>query len=197
MRIFKILFLSTLFFLATGLQKIYSQDNWEYAIDTIKLSEAEVVDSVIIKMLDSAFTFLRLPPLEYGPYYYTLMIRKDTIPVIRPYCKIDLIVEDYFIKNRSLDLDMFNQYDKLLFNYKGVQILIYYDVQSNNTFALQFFKSTNKISNFYFYYKRNKANPNLILSSNWNYAENVQFWIGKKIFTFKGYKLNIDEDLYR
>jgi len=181
------------FLFAIGTSKTYAQDKWEYSIETIKLSEAEVVDSIIIKMLDSAFTFLRLPPLEFGSYYYSLTINKDTIPVKRPYYKVNLRVEDYLFQDEEFSL--FNAYDKLLFIYKGVHILIYYNVKNQNTFALQYFRPTKRKVDFYLYNKKDKANPDIVFRPDKFYIQDVLFWVSRRSITFMGYKLNIRKDL--
>lgn len=175
-----------------GFQNTYAQDKWDNMKDTVMLTEADVTDSTIITMLDSAFTFLRRPTLEYGVYYYSLIITKDTIPVVRPYCKVDLSVKDYFF-NDEFGLNLFNQYDKLLFNYKGTQIIVIYNISKNDSFALQYFKPTNRKSNFNIYYRKNKIDPNIIfIPNNWQ-EQNVSFWVGKKVFRFMEYRLKINQ----
>lgn len=182
--------LAVIFILAMGLQKTYSQIKWEVVVDTIKIGEVKVVDSTIITMLDSAFTFLRFPPLEFGPYYYSLSIKKASEPGVRPIFDIRLFVEDYLITDAP-SLDVFNRYYNLLFNYKGVQILVRYNREDNDTSAFQFFHPTGNKGNFYHYHKVDKSRPKVLFIPDNYYDQSVRFLVRKGYMHFLGYKLDI------
>lgn len=192
MKKYTIALLITFCLLAINLHKTYAQDKWVPVVDTIHITEAKLVDSSIIPMLDSAFTFLRLPSLAFGPHYYSLYIHKDT-PAIRPFCDISLFVKDYLFAEQ-FEVEVFNGYDKLLFNYKGVQIIVKYNIKNNDTFALQYFKPTTHKGNYYHYHKIDKSRPERIFEPDQQYIQHVRFLVGKGYMTFLGYQLTIDEN---
>ena len=187
----KITSLTVFFLLATGLQKIaYAQNTWENVVDTIKLKEVRVVDSSIIPMLDSAFTFLRCPPLVFGPYYYSLSIKEVPETSPQPIFDISLFVKEYIIVNQ-FSLSVFNRNYNFLFNYKGVQILIRYIPKNNDTLALKFFQPTGKKIDFYHYHKVDKDNPKFLFYPERLYVQSARFLVGKGGLTFLNYNIDV------
>lgn len=192
MKGYKVIYGAAFLLMLIGSQMAYSQNTWKTGVDTFKFTEGEIVDNTIVTMLDSAFTFLRLPAVELDlPYYYSLYIGKDKDTLFKNTVNIDLSVTPYIISDRG-DLKWFGQ-NRLLLNYKGVPILMHYDSMKNDTLTLRYIKPTSKKSNFYLYYKQDKNKPEILYTpTKWS-EQTVRFIAKKKYWAFTGYTLHIIE----
>lgn len=192
MKMYKVIYMVAILLNAMSSQKAHAQNKWEPGVDTFKINEGEIIDSTIIDMLDSAFTFLRLPAIEMGlPYYYRLYITKDEDTLFKKTSAVSLSVKNYLIFSRE-DLDWFNEESKLLLHYKDVPILVYYDSVKNDTVAFRYIKPTSKKGNFYFCYKKDKYRTEILYRPDKWYEQTVKFFVKKKYMVFMGYTLHID-----
>lgn len=192
MKSYKIIYWVAFFFIAVNFQRAHAQNKWVTAVDTFKITEAEVVDSTIIIMLDSAFTFLRLPAVESGlPYYYRLYFTKDKDTLFKNILNVSLFATDYPITDHS-DLEDWYTKNQLLFIHKGIPILVYYNSTENYTLASRCFKPTSTKGNFYFYYKKDKYTSEMYRPNKWT-EQTADFFMKRKYWSFMGYKLNIVE----
>lgn len=190
MRKYKIIYWVAFFLIAMASQQTYAQNKWVTAVDSFKITEAEVVDSTIITILDSAFTFLRLPAVESGlPYYYRLHFTKDKDTLFKSILNVSLSVTYDPIDYHS-DLDDWYTKNQLLFIHKGIPILLYYNSMENDTLASRCFRPASTKGDFYFYYKKDKHTSEIYRPNKWT-EQTVDFIMRRKYWAFTGYKLHI------
>jgi hypothetical protein len=174
----------------------YSQNNANLINkrDTLVLEEVKLADSLVLTVLDSAFTFLRDDYFLQEHTYYELKIEKlsDTINskiINHPYLNIDFYATDRFCDNKY-ELNKIKDDCPYLFYYKDKQILITYNSRFNNSFVLKFFKPTGNKVNYYNYRKVNKVDIEEYYSVNRVINQNVSFLATKnRIVAFVKYEL--------
>lgn len=181
-----IVLITIFLFIVVSLKRSFAQSRLEVIADAFEITEAAVVDSTIIKVLDSSFTFLRTPSLEYGTYYYGLNISKigNNLNDVKQYKKITFYAIDQLIINNK-GLEDFKKDKMMLFKYKDVPIIVF----DFDNLATQFFKPLNKKANYFYYYKVDEKVPDSIIVPKKTYTQQVEFILRKNYLNFLEYKI--------
>lgn len=177
---------------AFSFKKTIAKEKLTIVVDTFKIEEATIVDSSIIPILDSALTFVRTPALEFGTYYYSLTITRlgdrSSKNVASDsdfrHNEITLYVTDYLVID-SESLEDFKKKKKMLFNYKGIPLLVY----DFDNIANRFFKPSANKSDYYYYHKVAEKDRNAIIVPKKTYSQQAGFIIGTNYFIFLSYKI--------
>lgn len=150
------------------------------------------MDSTVARLLDSAFLFLKLPPLEFNyPYCYVLSFTQDSDIRLKDFYKVELVVANYFL----YDIDNFNTADKFFINYKGVQILIFPSQKREDNIGLyKYVKPTLSKSIYYNNHDINSDKVDLLNDPDVHQTkQTVNYGLATRInkILFGEYKLNI------
>lgn len=170
----------------------YTQTENSSKGDTFYITEGKIVDSTVIRLLDSAFLFLKLPPLEFNyPYCYVLSFTQDPDIRLKEFYDVELLVANYFL----YDIDNFNEKDKFFIHYKGVQILIFPSQKSEDNIGLyKYIEPTASKSTYYSNHDMNSNKVNLLDDPKVHQTkQTVSYGLDTRInkILFGEYKLNI------